>query len=110
MGVKAMKRFKKTACETAAKVTKIRYAPYGWLKIPAILVGGIGLLGLLVHNIEAVAAELAFLNIPPKGSCYWIAAGALILLGISICCKHSKEKIALDKGVFGKTDETWRTV
>jgi hypothetical protein len=89
---------------------KVTYAPYAWLKFPAILLGVVGLLGILIDTVQTVAVKCSLLNMPPRGSCYLITAGAIILLGIAILYKHSKEEIAFDQRTPQQPDENWRSV
>lgn len=95
---------------TVATFMKVRYALYGWLKIPSLLLAAIGLLGILMAHSEAVATQLSFLNMPPAGRCYLIVAGAMILLGISIIYRQSKEKVAFDRNVPLEIEERWRSM
>lgn len=84
--------------------------PYGWVRLPAILLGGIGVLGILMCHLESVARIFSFLRMPPELYCYLITAGALILFGISLI-RHTTEKI-IHPGITKKlsSQANWRSV
>ncbi len=95
-----------------ATIQRIRVsdAPYGWLRLPAGVIGAVGLLGIVIHHVESAAAMFWFLRMPQEVRCYLITAGAAILFGLSLVGRRRERKIR-------RTDETampvrtrWRSV
>lgn len=70
----------------------VTYFPYGWVRIPAILLGGVGVLGILMFHLESAARLFSFLRMPPELYCYLITIGASLLFGISLI-RHTTEKV-----------------
>ena len=91
-------------------VVRVTYLPYGWVRIPAIIVGCIGILGILGHRIEPAGTLISLFNMPREAICYVITAGAAILFGISMICKKSDREINLHQATPLQIRQNWRSM
>lgn len=114
-----MKKYKDTiehldagTARRQAPIQRIRVsdAPYGWVRLPAVIIAAMGLLGIVVHHVESAAALLWFLRMPDAMRCYLITAAATVLFALSLVGRHREREIR-------RTDETampvrtrWRSV
>ena len=89
---------------------KVKDSPYGYMRIPAILFGCIGILGILTCKVEAFAIKFSFLNLPEEWACYLITIGALVLFGTSMIYKQSEKEIDYDGNVSMQLQENWRSM
>ena len=89
---------------------EVNYSPFAFLRIPAIILGCIGVLGILIDNVEMVSVKFSFLNIPPEWLCYVIAAIALVLFGVSLTCPQSKKEVMFRKMTPTSLPENWRSI
>ena len=62
-------------------------------RVPAIVLGCVGLLGILIHRVVSIANVFSFLNMPPEVICYLITISASVLFGLSMICKKSEKEI-----------------
>jgi hypothetical protein len=99
-----------TQHKSGGTLTKAIYLPYGWVRNPAILLGCIGVLGILIHRVGSIAAVFSFLNMPPEAMCYLITIGASILFGISMICEKSEKEIGPATTVPLQIEQNWRSV
>ncbi len=84
--------------------------PYGWLRLPSILLVGVGILGILCRRVEPMGQALRFWNMPPEFACYGIVLGACILFGISLICRHRQTDILAAAPTATNGREHWRSI
>lgn len=86
----------------------VKDATYAWLRIPAVLLGSIGLLGILSVKFQA-ASMLSFFRMPSVGMCCLIVAGAALLLVLSITVVKETKKNDVVQAIPERLHESWRS-
>lgn len=86
------------------------YRPYGWLRIPSMLLVCVGVLGILSSRVEAVAEALSFLNTPPEIASYGVVLGAFLLFGFSLISQRRQTEITVGTSAAEAGREHWRSI
>ncbi len=85
--------------------TQPENAAYSCLRIPSLLLGGLGVWGIANDKLEVVSKVSSFFNLPPVEYCYVIVIGAAILFGISLLSRKVQNKT--DAATLNRHD-VWR--
>ncbi len=87
----------------------VKDATYPWLRIPSVLLGSIGLLGILPVKFQAAASMLSFFRMPSVGMCCLIVAGSATLFVLSITVVKETKKTDVVQAVPEHLHESWRS-
>ncbi|MBC8392812.1 MAG: hypothetical protein H8E17_09655 [Deltaproteobacteria bacterium] len=96
--------------ETKIHLVVIKDAIYAWLRIPAVLLGSIGLLGILAVQFESVGFWLSYFRMPSVNVCYLIAAvtGMVFVLSFTVVKKSERNDVIVGT-ISRHLHESWRS-
>lgn len=89
--------------------TTLKVETYRWLRWPAILLAGVGVWGILAAKLNMAAKVGELFNLPPIDCCYFITAGAAVLLGISLFYRQPQKEHHETHPADSESHRYWRS-